>query len=119
MLLPGRSVATGLMPGLASSQSPSHTVYPSPSASVDETGEYLPPVFSAARSLPPQMSISLPVQTAEWALRGSGALRVEVELHLSPAGSYAPPVSRQCERSDTLSLIHISEPTRLLSMSYA
>src|SRR5678816_210493 len=79
----------------------SHTVYPSPSASVDETGEYLPPVFSAARSLPPQMSISLPVQTAEWALRGSGAFRVEVALHLSPAGSYAPPVSRQRERSET------------------
>jgi hypothetical protein len=54
---------------------------------------YLPPVFTeAVGSSPPQTIISLPVQTAVWSDRGSGALVVLVAVQLSVLGLYLPPV---------------------------
>jgi hypothetical protein len=44
-------------------------------------GWYLPPVFkNGPPASPPQTIISLPVQTAEWKIRGSGAVVVLVGL---------------------------------------
>jgi hypothetical protein len=57
-------------------------------------GLYLPPVFSGRKfsSIPPQTTISLPVQIAVWAYRGTGALVVLVAVQLSVLGLYLPPV---------------------------
>src|SRR6266536_2671231 len=43
-------------------------------------------------SYPPQMIISLPIQTAECQYRGSGALAMLVAVQLSVTGLYLPPV---------------------------
>jgi hypothetical protein len=58
--------------------------------------QYLPPVFRLFRS-PPQMIISLRVQTAVWKFRASGALVMLVVLQLSVPGSYRPPLFRSME----------------------
>ena len=56
-------------------------------------GLYLPPVFNSYElSSPPQTIISLPVHTAVWLLRASGALVVLVAVQLSVPGLYLPPV---------------------------
>jgi hypothetical protein len=52
--------------------------------------QYLPPVFKL--KFPPQTIISLPVQTAEWWDRASGALVVLVTVQVSVLGLYLPPV---------------------------
>ena len=53
---------------------------------------YLPPVFNKPLSLaPPHTIISLPVQTAVWLARRSGALTVLVAVQVSVLGSYLPP----------------------------
>src|ERR1043166_2734451 len=57
-------------------------------------GLYLPPVFKAPPSYPPQTIISLPVQT-EGAFLGEGALVVLVAVQLSVLGLYLPPVSKE------------------------
>jgi len=55
-------------------------------------GLYLLPVFITPNSneYPPQTIISVPVQTAVWALRAEGAVAVGVQL--SVLGLYFPPV---------------------------
>jgi hypothetical protein len=53
--------------------------------------QYLPPVFPKPL-IPPQMIISLPVQTAECPSRVAGALVELVALQLLVLGSYRPPV---------------------------
>jgi hypothetical protein len=56
-------------------------------------GLYLPPVFkSLVPSKPPQTIISMPIQTAVCASRGSGALAMLVAVQLSVLGLYLPPV---------------------------
>jgi hypothetical protein len=55
-------------------------------------GSYLPPVFDAPLTTPPQTIISLPVHTAVCWVRGRGALAVLVALQLSVLGLYLPPV---------------------------
>jgi hypothetical protein len=52
-------------------------------------GLYLPPVVSL---VPPQMIISVPVQTAVCPIRASGALVMLVAVHVSVVGLYLPPV---------------------------
>jgi hypothetical protein len=56
-------------------------------------GSYLPPLFRAVEATaPPQTIISLPVHTAVWKSRTSGAFVVLVAVQLSVFGSYLPPV---------------------------
>ncbi len=55
-------------------------------------GLYLPPVFKKVPLSPPQIIISLPVHTAVWVSRLSGALVVLVAVQLSVPGLYFPPV---------------------------
>ena len=56
-------------------------------------GLYLPPVLIKFElPFPPQMMISLPVHTAVWKVRASGALVVLVAVQLSVLGLYLPPV---------------------------
>ena len=56
-------------------------------------GLYLPPVLRANALLsPPQTIISLPVYTAVWEARESGAVVVLVTVQLSIMGLYRPPV---------------------------
>ena len=56
-------------------------------------GLYFPPVFNREFSAsPPQIIISLPLQTAVWELRAAGALAVLVAVQLSVAGEYLPPL---------------------------
>jgi hypothetical protein len=57
-------------------------------------GLYLPPVFKALPSDPPQTIISLPVHTAVCWSRASGALVVLVAVQLSVVGLYLAPVFR-------------------------
>ncbi len=59
--------------------------------------QYLPPVPVAAVLIisPPQISISLPVQTAVGTIRAAGTLAVLVAVHPSVTGSYLPPVFNQ------------------------
>ena len=59
---------------------------------VSVLGSYLPPVLKHVLALyPPQMIISLPVQTAVWSVRASGVLVVLVGVQVSsvhvPGGS--------------------------------
>src|SRR6266550_3739044 len=56
-------------------------------------GLYLPPVSKSAKpAVPPQMIISLPLHTAVWEYRASGAFVVLVGIQLSVLGLYFPPV---------------------------
>ena len=56
-------------------------------------GSYLPPVFKSPKLLaPPQMIISVSVQTAVWWLRASGARMMLVAVHVSVLGLYLPPL---------------------------
>jgi hypothetical protein len=57
-------------------------------------GLYLPPLFMGTKfsSEPPQIIISLPVQTAVWVLRASGTLVLPVGAQLSVFGLYLAPV---------------------------
>src|SRR5438309_1737179 len=54
-------------------------------------GLYLPPVFKSPK--PPQMIISLPVQTAVWPYRPEGESLVAT--HVSVLGLYLPPVLKK------------------------
>src|SRR4029453_17092114 len=54
--------------------------------------QYRPPVFKKLPSNPPQTIISVPIHTAVWSSRASGALGVLVALQLSVLGLYLPPV---------------------------
>src|SRR5215831_744450 len=60
------------------------------------TGSYLPPVFISVppppEPFPPQTIIKLPVQTAEWLIRGEGAFTVDVGDQMLVKGSYRLPV---------------------------
>src|SRR5207248_2574612 len=74
-------------------------------------GSYLPPVCKGFMpSLPPQISISLPVQTAVFRNRAAGTLKVLVGLQLSLVGLYRPPsVRRLPPPHTTISLpVHIA-----------
>jgi hypothetical protein len=55
---------------------------------------YLPPVLKRVPPLatPPQMIISLPVQTPVWYARPLGAFIVVVAVQLFETGLYLPPV---------------------------
>ena len=58
-------------------------------------GTYLPPVLKelvVSSSYPPQIIISVPVQTAVWVLLSEGALLVVVAVQESVAGLYLAPV---------------------------
>ena len=57
-------------------------------------GLYRPPVFKSPLLVPtpPQTIISVPVQTAVWSVRASGALVVLVAVQESVLGLYLPPV---------------------------
>ena len=55
-----------------------------------DCAQYLPPVVEV--KLPPQMIISLPVQTAVCCSRALGALVVLVAVQVSVPGLYLPPV---------------------------
>ena len=56
-------------------------------------GSYLPPVLKKVlKLLPPQMIISLPLQTAVWRNRAAGALLMLVGVQVSVTGLYFPPV---------------------------
>jgi hypothetical protein len=56
-------------------------------------GLYLPPAFNKPPlPCPPQTIISLPLQTAVWSYRPSGAPVVLVSVQLSVLGLYLPPV---------------------------
>jgi hypothetical protein len=55
-------------------------------------GLYLPPEFKKLPFSPPQMIISLPLQTAVCWTRAEGALAVLVGTQLSMLGLYFPPV---------------------------
>ena len=57
-----------------------------------DCAQYLPPVFNPLGLAPPQMTISLPLQTAVCAYRPVGALVVLVAVQLFVLGSYLPPV---------------------------
>jgi len=60
---------------------------------VGTTAQYLPPVFTCWLPLyPPQIIISLPVQTAVCPVRAWGALVVLAATQLSVLGLYLPPV---------------------------
>ena len=60
-----------------------------------DCAQYLPPVLNLPPTPPPpQIIISLPVQTAVCKVRASGALMVLVAVQLSLPGSYLPPVLR-------------------------
>ena len=62
---------------------------------VPDCAQYLPPVLSLPPTVPPpQIIISLPVQTAVCKVRASGAFMVLVAVQLSLPGSYLPPVLR-------------------------
>src|SRR2546422_55882 len=58
-------------------------------------GSYRPPVSRSNNPYvppnPPHTTIRLPVQTAVWAPRRTGAPSSEVGVHLSETGSYRPP----------------------------
>jgi hypothetical protein len=55
--------------------------------------QYLPPVLKSVElSAPPQIIISLPIQTDLETYRGEGALVVLVAIQLSVLGLYLPPV---------------------------
>jgi hypothetical protein len=54
---------------------------------------YRPPVFKEPDvPLPPQTIILVPVQTAEWRHRATGAPVTLVAVQVSVLGSYRPPV---------------------------
>ena len=53
---------------------------------------YLPPSLENGEANPPQMIISLPVQTAVCWNRTVGALVVVVAVQVSASGLYLPPV---------------------------
>jgi hypothetical protein len=62
---------------------------------VPDCAQYLPPVLSLPPTVPPpQIIISLPVQTAVCRVRACGAPMLLVAVQLSLPGSYLPPVSR-------------------------
>ena len=63
-------------------------------------GSYLPPLFKPLGPLtPPQTIISLPIQTAVWLSRASGALVILVAVQLSVLGLYLPPVLKKLKSS--------------------
>ena len=57
-------------------------------------GSYLPPVFNRTKfwSVPPQIIISLPLQTALCEARAEGTLAMVVAIQLFVLGLYVPPV---------------------------
>jgi len=65
---------------------------------VSAVGSYRPPVLKFTPGSepfqPPQTTMTLPVQTAVWACRPTGAFTREVGVQLSIAGSSLPPVCR-------------------------
>ena len=76
-------------------------------------GLYLPPVFKTPLvPIPPQTIISLPVQTAVWTHRASGALVVLVAVQLSVLGLYLPPVFKGLRMSSSPPQTIISLPVQ-------
>ena len=71
-------------------------------------GLYLPPELKSSDApLPPQMIISVPVQTAVCKPRASGALTVFVAVQLSAMGLYLPPL---------LKLLPLFPPQTIISL---
>ena len=65
------------------------------------SGLYLPPVSKKVpKNDPPQIIISLPLQTAVWSSRASGTLLMLVGVQLFVLGLYLPPVFRSWNKSD-------------------
>jgi hypothetical protein len=64
------------------------------SVQLSVTGSYLPPLLKRLLSPfhPPQIIISLPVQTAVWPVLVVGALAVVVGVQVFVLGLYFPPV---------------------------
>jgi hypothetical protein len=64
-------------------------------AQLSVPGAYRPPLPKLLGTpLPPQMIISLPVQTAVWEYRGAGAPAVLMATQLSVPGAYRPPLPK-------------------------
>jgi hypothetical protein len=59
-----------------------------------ESGSYRPPESTYDPTVPPQITITLPVHTAVCPARAAGAFVVEVEDQTFMTGSYRPPVFR-------------------------
>ena len=77
---------------------------------VPDCAQYLPPVLSLPPTVPPpQIIISLPVQTAVCKVRACGASMLLVAIQLSLPGSYLPPVLRTLGRPS-------SPPQTIISM---
>src|ERR1051326_6754012 len=64
-------------------------------------GAYLPPVFRGLSppSIPAHTIISVPLQTAVWYSRATGAPAVLVAVQLSVLGLYLPPVVKRTGKS--------------------
>jgi len=77
------------------------------------TAQYLAPVFKSLPGLlsPPQMIISLPVQTAVCDSRPTGAVVVLLGLQVSTMGLYLPPVLNEVQQSIPPHII-ISSPVQ-------
>jgi predicted hotdog family 3-hydroxylacyl-ACP dehydratase len=78
---------------------------------VSLNGSYLPPVAVTYGLLPPQTTMTLPVQTAVWYSRGNGALTVEVGAQVSLTGSYRLPVFKK----RTPELLMVSPPHTIMT----
>ena len=76
-------------------------------------GLYLPPVLSGSPKPPPQTIISLPVHTAVWPLRASGAFVVLVGVQLLAIGLYLPPVFSSPRGTFSAPDNHFSSQSRL------
>jgi hypothetical protein len=75
-------------------------------------GLYLPPVFKKPESPnPPQMIISLPVQTAVCPQRAEGALVVLVAIQLFVSGLYLPPVLKMSSPTPAQTIISLPVQT--------
>lgn len=83
----GRGVGLGLGVGV------DVTVAVGVGVGVGNSAQYLPPVLNPLMPLnPPQMIISLPLQTAVCEFRANGALVMLVAVQLFVTGLYLPPV---------------------------
>jgi hypothetical protein len=74
-------------------------------------GPYLPPVFKALLLFPPQMTISLPVQTAVCKYRALGASLALVAVQLSVLGLYLPPVFKSVSPDPPHTIISLPHHT--------
>ena len=68
-------------------------------------------VIGAIKKTPPHTIISVPVQTAVWPSRASGALTVLVAVQVSVVGLYLPPVLKWQGKE-----FHFAPPQTIISL---